>query len=297
MRQNKIGFIGLGKMGAPMAKNLLKAGFSLTVYDREEKNTKDLVKQGAKAGDSPKNVAKDSDVVWIMVPAEAVNETVLGEEGILQGMKTDGVVIDGGNSKPANSRKLARIADEKSVNFLDVGCSGGPSGAEQGTLVLMVGGQRRIFERCRSILDVLGEQAKYFGPSGNGHLVKVINNVLVATSSMAISEALSLAIAAGLNPEEVAAVMNGGVARGWLLELAQRVFADSQGIEHIKGHIGGGDTLRWGIEAAHELEVPLPMGSCAYMMRKLSRLEDNYMFKINSALRQKFGGHDIRKAK
>ena len=210
--KERVGLIGLGKMGRPMACNLLKAGFSLTLYDCDEKPVHDLIQQGAQAARSPKEVAERSEVVWIMVPAAAVEGVVLGEQGVLRGMKEGGIVIDGGNSHPASSKRLAEIAAEKSVFFLDVGCSGGPSAAERGTLALMVGGDKKAFERCRPIFETLGSVVKYFGLSGSGHLVKVINNVLVAVSSMAVSEALALAIRAGLDPKEVAEVMNAGVA-------------------------------------------------------------------------------------
>lgn len=296
MKRN-IGFIGLGKMGFPMACNLLKAGFSLTVYDRDEKPVRKLTQQGAQAARSPKEAAERSEVVWIMVPAAAVEGVVLGEDGVLQGMREGGIIIDGGNSHPASSRRLAEIASEKGVFFLDVGCSGGPSAAEQGTLALMVGGDKKAFERCHPILEALGSVVKHFGPSGNGHLVKVINNVLVATSSMAVSEALALAIRAGLDPKEVAEVMNAGVARGWLLELAQRIFERPEGIRGIASEVGGGETLRWGLELAHELDLPLPLASIAYEMRKLSRQERNEIFAINAALRREFGGHEVERLK
>jgi 3-hydroxyisobutyrate dehydrogenase-like beta-hydroxyacid dehydrogenase len=276
-----------------MASNLLKAGFSLTVYDRDEKAVQELVRLGAQAARSPKEVAERAEVVWIMVPYQAVEEVVLGDQGVLQGMKKGGIVIDGGNSNPASSRRLAKIALEKGIFFLDVGCSGGPSAAEQGTLALMVGGDRKAFERCRPIFEALGSVIKYFGPSGNGHLVKVINNVLVATSSMAVSEALALAIRAGLDPREVAEVMNAGVARGWLLELAQRIFERPEGIKGIAGKVGGGETLRWGLELAHDLDLPLPLASTTYEMRKLSRQERNEIFAISAALRREFGGHKV----
>jgi 3-hydroxyisobutyrate dehydrogenase-like beta-hydroxyacid dehydrogenase len=290
-----VGFIGLGKMGHPMARNLLKAGFSLTVYDRDEKPVRELAQLGARAARLPKEVAERSEVVWIMVPHQAVEEVVLGEQGVLQGMKEGGIVIDGGNSHPASSRRLAKIASEKGVFFLDVGCSGGPSAAEQGTLALMVGGNKKAFGRCRPIFEVLGSVVKHFGPSGNGHLVKVINNVLVATSSLAVSEALALAIRAGLDPKEVAEVMNAGVARGWLLELAQRIFERQEGIQGIVGKVGGGETLCWGLELAHELDLPLPLASTTYELRKLSRREQNEIFAINAALRREFGGHEVEK--
>ena len=295
MNKQNVGFIGLGKMGRPMARNLLKAGFPLTVYDRDEKPLQDLVQQGAQAARSPKEVAERSEVVWIMVPAAAVEEVVLGEQGVLRGMKEGGIVIDGGNSNPASSRRLAEITAEKGIFFLDVGCSGGPPGAEQGTLALMVGGDKKAFERCRPIFEVLGSVVKHFGQSGNGHLVKVINNVLVAVSSMAVSETLALAIRAGLDPKEVAEVMNAGVARGWLLELARRIFERPEGIKGIAGKVGGGETLRWGLELAHELDLPLPLASVAYELRKLSRQERSEIFALNAALRREFGGHEVER--
>jgi len=288
--KKRVGFIGLGKMGRPMARNLLKVGFSLTVYDRAEEPVQELVQLGAQAASSSEKVAERSEVVWIMVPHQAVEEVVLGEEGILQGMKGGGTVIDGGNSNPAFSRRLAKIVAEKRASFLNVGCSGGPSGAEQGTLALMVGGDREAFERCRPIFEALGSVIKYFGPSGKGHLVKVINNVLVAVSSMAVSEALALAVCPGLDPKEVAELMNAGVARGWLLELSQKIFERPEGIKGIAGRIGGGETLRWGLELAHE---PLAI---TYEMRKLSRRKHSEVFAINAALRREFGGHEVGKA-
>ena len=287
----RIGFIGLGKMGYPMARNLLRAGFSLTVYDRDKKPAQELSRQGALIACSPREAAACCEVVWLMVPASVVEEVVSGKNGILQDMKEGEVIIDGGNSNPVSSQHLAKIVSKKGVSFLDVGCSGGPPGAQEGTLALMVGGDKEAFGRCRSIFAALGSQLKYFGASGNGHLVKVINNVLVATSSMAVSEALALAMRAGIDPKEMTEVMGAGVARGWLLELSQQILERPDGIKNIAGNIAGGETLRWGLELAHKLDLPLPLASVAYEMRKLSRQKQNEMFAINAALRQEFGGH------
>lgn len=241
MNKRNLGFIGLGKMGLPMATNLLATGFALTVYDLDEKPVNELDKVGAQAVNSSKDVGEKSEVVWIMVTHQAVEKVVLGDGGVLSGMRQGGIIIDGGNSNPVSSQRIARITAERAVAFLDVGCSGGPEGAAKGTLAIMVGGDRRTYEDCLPIFKALGSQVAYFGPSGMGHLVKVINNMVVAITSMGIAEALAFAMKNGLNPSAVAEVLNAGVGQSWLPELAKRIFDCPGGIEGIGSRIGGGD--------------------------------------------------------
>lgn len=199
-----------------MARNLLAAGFPLTVYDVQEGPVKEMVASGATVASLPREVGEESDIVVIMVPSAAVESVILGEEGVLWGMRRRGIIVDGGNCNPAVSQRIAEKAAAEGVAFLDVGVSGGPEGAANAALALMVGGgEEWAYQECLPLFQALGTQVTYFGPSGRGHLVKLINNLLVAVVSMGVAEALAFARRVGLDPKEVAGVLNAGVARGW----------------------------------------------------------------------------------
>lgn len=203
--------------------------------------------------------------------------------------------MDGGNCNPIVSHGIAEKVASQGVTFLDVGVSGGPEGAANAALALMVGGEEWAYQECLPLFRALGTQVSYFGPSGRGHLVKLINNLLVAVVSMGVAEALAFARRVGLDPKEVARVLNAGVARGWLLELAERIFEQPEGIKGIGEPIGGGKQLKWALELAHEMDFPLPLTGVTCELRKLSRQDRVEAFAINAALRAEFGGHEVER--
>ena len=189
----RIGFICLGIMGKPMARNLLKAGYSVTVFNRSRGKIDELVADGAAAGGSPSDVAQRSDVVITMLPdGPDVEAVVLGEQGVLAGAREGTLLIDMSTIAPAVAKRLAEAAHERGVQMLDAPVSGGDKGAVAGTLSIMVGGEQQAFERALPIFQALGKTITHCGPSGAGQIVKACNQVVVALVIEAVSEALVL---------------------------------------------------------------------------------------------------------
>jgi len=211
----RIGFIGLGLMGKPMARNLMKAGFPLTIYARHPENVQELVSEGATLVSSSRTVGAASDVVITMLPnSPEVEEVVFGEMGVLASARPGTIIIDMSTIAPDASRAFARRCAEKDVAFLDAPVSGGSNGAEAGTLSIMVGGDQGAFTTCRSIFEAMGSKEKifYVGPSGSGEVVKVANNLLCGAIAAATAEALALGVKAGVEVESLAKII--GVSSG-----------------------------------------------------------------------------------
>jgi len=209
----KIGFIGLGIMGKPMSKNLIKAGHELTVYDLVEAPVRELEKEGAKIGGSSKEVAARSDLTITMLPdSPDVEKAALGPNGIFEGIKAGSTYIDMSTISPVTTKKLAEAAKAKGVRILDAPVSGGERGAIEGALTIMVGGAREVFDACLPIFQAMGKNIVYCGGIGSGQVVKACNQILVAGVLEAASEALVLGAKAGVDPEVVLKVIAGGYA-------------------------------------------------------------------------------------
>jgi 2-hydroxy-3-oxopropionate reductase len=216
----KIGFIGLGLMGKPMAKNLLKAGFTLTVCSRSPAPVVELAGLGATAAPSARGVAAASDVVITMVPdAPEVEQVVTGPEGILAGARPGLIHIDMSTISPLATRRLAALEQQAGVSLLDAPVSGGTVGAEAATLSIMVGGDEVAFEICREVFAALGTRLNYMGPSGAGQTTKACNQIMTGGINAVMAEALVLAQKSGLDPAKVVEVLSGGAARCWALEV------------------------------------------------------------------------------
>jgi 3-hydroxyisobutyrate dehydrogenase len=197
--KEKIGFIGLGTMGKPMGFNLIKAGYSLTVYDINPKPVKEFQEKGATVGRSIREVASQSDVVITMLPNSGDVETVvLREGGVIEGVQSHSIVVDMSTIDPSVSRKIFKVLREKEIHMLDAPVSGGQMGAEAGTLAIMVGGEEEIFKRCLPIFKGMGKNIFYCGPSGNGEIVKLVNNVMSGVFRLVSAEALALGVKAGV---------------------------------------------------------------------------------------------------
>ncbi|HZT98572.1 MAG TPA: 2-hydroxy-3-oxopropionate reductase [Ktedonobacteraceae bacterium] len=215
-----IGFIGLGIMGKPMARNLMKAGYKLVVYNRSQAPVKELAADGAAGADSPKAVAEQSDVVITMLPdSPQVQEVMTGENGVLGGAKASTLVIDMSTISPVVTQELARLAQERGVRMLDAPVSGGDVGAQQGTLSIMVGGSAEDFEQARPIFEVLGKTIVHVGGTGAGQVVKACNQIVVALTIEAVSEALVLGSKAGVDPAVILKVLSGGLAANRVMEV------------------------------------------------------------------------------
>jgi 3-hydroxyisobutyrate dehydrogenase len=266
MSQPSVGFIGLGIMGRPMCKNLIQAGFPLTVWNRSQPGIDEVVGYGARAADSPRAVAEQSDVVITMVTdSPDVRQVILGEEGVIHGAKPGAVVIDMSTISPSVTREIAAALEAKGVHMMDAPVSGGDRGAIAGTLSIMVGGEEPVFERCRPIFEAMGKVIVYIGPSGSGQVVKLCNQVAGAIHLQAMCEALILACRAGVDPARMLEAVSAGAAGSWMLSnLAPRL---------LRGDLNPGfmvklqeKDLRLVMETSEELSLALPATALVHQL-------------------------------
>jgi 2-hydroxy-3-oxopropionate reductase len=257
----KIGFVGLGIMGKPMAKNLLKAGYQLVVYDIVPAAVQEVAAAGAEAASSAKEAAQKTDIVITMLPnSPHVKAAVLGPNGVLEGAKPGMIIVDMSSIAPLAAKEVAAQAADKGVEMLDAPVSGGEPKAIDGTLSIMVGGKKEIFEKCQTILSKMGASVVHCGDIGAGNTTKLANQIIVALNIAAMSEALVLGAKAGVNPETIYQAIRGGLAGSTVLDakapmLLSGNFKAGFRIElHIKD-------LANAIETGHEVGVPLPLTS------------------------------------
>ena len=262
----KIGFIGLGIMGAPMARNLLKAGFSVVVYNRTAAKAEALAKEGAGRASSPKEVAQECPVVITIVSdTPDVEEVILGQNGVIEGVSAGSVVIDMSTISPQATQRIAAKLEEKGAQMLDAPVSGGDRGAIAGTLAIMVGGEAEIFERCLPIFQALGQNIVHVGPSGSGQTVKLMNQILVVGILNAVVEALVFGQKAGIDLKKAIQAVKGGAAGSWQLEhlaprILERDFRPGFMIDLVQ------KDLNLIMEAAHAMKMPLPTTSFIHQM-------------------------------
>ena len=227
MPAERIGFIGLGVMGKPMARNLIAARHDLVAYSRTRADVDELVAEGATAAATPRDVAQSSDVVITMLPdSPQVEEVLAGEDGVLHGARTGALVVDMSTISPVVTRALADQAAARDVGYVDAPVSGGDVGAREATLSIMAGGREEDFERARPLFEALGKTVVHVGPVGAGQVVKACNQVVVALTIEAVSEALVLGSKAGVDPAVVIQVLSGGLAANRVMELRGRNFLE-----------------------------------------------------------------------
>ncbi|AHY46923.1 3-hydroxyisobutyrate dehydrogenase and related beta-hydroxyacid dehydrogenase [Rubrobacter radiotolerans] len=214
----QVGFIGLGLMGYPMAKNLARAGYRLAVSNRSSQKAERLASETGAAAGTPEEVAKNSDVVFTMLPGPSEVEAVV-RRALIPAARPGTTLVDMSTSSPPLARKLARLGSERGLGVLDAPVSGGDVGAIEGTLSIMVGGEAEDFERAKPLFDVLGKTVTHVGPAGAGQVVKAANQVVVALTIEAVSEALVLASRGGVAPEVVLDVLGGGLAANKVMEV------------------------------------------------------------------------------
>jgi 3-hydroxyisobutyrate dehydrogenase len=252
-----IGFIGLGIMGQGMARNLLKAGFELHVWNRTESRMKSLLDEGASAGKSPADVASNCDIIITCVSdTPDVEDVILGEQGVINGVRTGSLVIDCSTISPQVTKKIATKLEEIGAYMLDAPISGGSEGAANGTLSIMVGGDLEQFERANAVFSAMGKTVTHVGPSGAGQTVKLVNQILVVVTMLAVGESLLFAQAGGLDLDKTLAAVSGGAAGSWMLS--------NRGPQVIERDWRPGFTidlqqkdLRLVLEAADQMGVPL----------------------------------------
>jgi 2-hydroxy-3-oxopropionate reductase len=259
MSKPVIGFIGLGIMGKPMARNLLRAGYPLVVHNRSRPAVHELVRDGATAGSSPREVAAQCDVVITMLPdSPDVEAVALGSEGLIAGAHPGLLYVDMSTIAPVAAVRVASALVEKGVDCLDAPVSGGDVGAREGTLSIMAGGEPAAFDRAKPLFDVLGKSAVLCGPIGAGQTVKACNQVLVAVTIAGVSEALTLGAKAGVDPAKIVEVLGGGLARCGVLEnRGQRmVHGDFEPGFRIRLHYKDLNIIH---QTGREYGVPLPV--------------------------------------
>jgi 2-hydroxy-3-oxopropionate reductase len=216
----RIGFIGLGIMGKPMAQHLLKAGYTLTVLDRAAESQNEIIAAGAQAGASPKQVAEQSDVIITMLPdSPDVEEVVLGKNGVLDGLRPGSLCIDMSTIMPSVARRVIAAVREKASDGMDAPVSGGQVGAQNATLSIMAGGSAGAFARAKPIFEKMGKNIVHVGEAGAGQVTKAANQIVVAITISAVSEALLLAAKAGVDPAKVREALLGGFAQSRILDL------------------------------------------------------------------------------
>ena len=256
-----IGFIGLGIMGKPMAKNLLKAGYPLVVYNRSKKPVEDLVKEGALSSNSPKEVAERAEIIITMLPdSPEVQEVILGKDGVIQGLKPNSVVIDMSSINPLVTQKIAETLKQKGVKMLDAPVSGGEAGAIQGTLAIMVGGEEEVYRDCMEIFKAMGKNIVRVGEIGAGGFTKLVNQMIVAINIAAVGESFSLGVKAGLDPQVIYEAIRGGLAGSQVLEAKGPMIFQRNFRPGFKIKLHHKDLCNV-LSTAKDLEVPLPLSS------------------------------------
>jgi 6-phosphogluconate dehydrogenase len=303
LQSKKFGFIGLGKMGKNMVERLLERNWEIVVYDKDEKARKELAKRGATEAKTIKDLVKNLKqprVIWLMVPAQAVDEVLLGEKRLAIFLEKGDVIIDGGNSFYLDSVKRQKKFAKRGIEFIDVGVSGGPEGAKKGAC-LMVGGKRKLFERLKPLFQDLACQNgfQFFEGAGAGHFVKMVHNGIEYGMMQAIAEGFNLMKESSykFDLEKVADLYNHGSVIesrliGWLKKAFEEHGRDLKRISGTVGHNGEGE---WMVKTAKKLKVPVKIIEESLIFRVLSEKNPGYTGKILSALREQFGGHKATK--
>jgi 2-hydroxy-3-oxopropionate reductase len=255
----RVGFIGLGIMGMPMARNLMEAGYELVLHNRSPEKAEELGKEGATVAATPREVAEKSDVVITMLPdSPQVREVVAGENGVLEGISEGALLIDMSTISPVVTEELAEALKEKGASMLDAPVSGGDVGAIEGTLSIMVGGEKEDFERARSLFEAMGKTITHVGPVGAGQVTKAANQVVVALTIEAVSEALVLGSAGGVSPEKILDVLSGGLAGNKVMEVKREKFLSHKFDPGFRSELHHKD-LGIALAAGREYGVVLPV--------------------------------------
>jgi 3-hydroxyisobutyrate dehydrogenase len=262
----RIGFIGLGIMGRPMSQNLLKAGYTLTVYNRSKGAAEELASAGAKVAGSPRQVAAESDVVITMVTdTPDVEQVILGPGGVIEAAREGLVVIDMSTISPKVTRAISAKLSAAGAQMLDAPVSGGDKGAREGTLTIMVGGPEAAFSDCLPILQAMGKKIVRMGESGAGQLTKLANQILVVGNMMGVCECLVFAKKAGLDQKLVIESLSAGAASSWSLvnlgpKAVDRDFAPGFKVKLLQ------KDLKLVLSSGDELDLALPSTSAAHQL-------------------------------
>jgi 6-phosphogluconate dehydrogenase len=296
----RIGFVGLGRMGANMVRRLLKDGHEVVAYNRTAEKTKEIEGEGALGSYSIAELVSKLEkprAVWIMVPAGDATEAQVAE--LMEHLEPGDTIIDGGNTNFHDDQRRHAALAEKGVNYVDAGTSGGVWGLQVG-YCLMVGGDEAAVKPLEPIFLSLAPAGGYLhvGGAGAGHYVKMVHNGIEYGLMQSYAEGFEI-LHASSYPLDLAGIadlwMQGSVVRSWLLELAARAFkANGQDLEHLKGYVADSGEGRWTIQEAIDHDVPAPVITLSLLTRLRSRQDDSYGAKVLAALRNEFGGHEVK---
>jgi 3-hydroxyisobutyrate dehydrogenase len=271
MGKPRIGFIGTGIMGAPMADNLSKAGYIVTIYDKNHENMERVIEKNdnINAGETPRSVAEASDIVITMLPSgEVVREVAFEGESLMKGFRSGALLLDTSSSEPWLTLKTADMLAEKGVEMVDAPVSGALAGAQAAKLVFMVGGKEDSVSRVMPMLSVMGEKIFHLGPTGSGHVMKCINNMITAMTFMATAEGLTMGKKFGLDPEIMTDVLNLSTGMSWISQthikqrILNRKFDDPFKLELMIKDIG------IAMELANTLKLPIPLSGLGHQLWK-----------------------------
>lgn len=275
--KSPVGFIGLGNMGAHMARNLLKSGHPLVVCDVNADVVKSFAAQGAKTASTPAGVAEHASTIVTMLPASAhVKSVYAGNDGIFKTVQKGALLIDASTIDPAAAKAVALQAEGVGCSFVDAPVSGGVGGAEKGTLTFMVGGEAAAFARARPLLSLMGKNIVHCGPVGSGQVVKICNNMLLGISMLAVSEAMSLGVKHGMDPKLLASIINTSSGRCWSSDTYNPCPGAMDGVPASRGYTGGFGSalmlkdLGLALSAASESKTATPLGGLAHQLYTLA---------------------------
>jgi 6-phosphogluconate dehydrogenase len=301
----ELAMVGLGRMGVNMATRLLRGKHSVLAYDLSEaaiEKAEEVGAAGARSVEEIRGKLPAPRVVWVMVPSGDPTEKAISQlTGILEG---GDIIIDGGNSNYKDSVRRAAMLREKGLHFVDVGTSGGIWGVSEG-YSMMVGGEKSVVEKLRPIFETLAPDVDkgwgHVGPSGSGHFVKMVHNGVEYGLMQAYAEGFEIM----KNKEEFALDLHqiaeiwryGSVVRSWLLDLTADALAGDQDLSAIEGWVADSGEGRWTVADSIDLDVPAPVITLSLLMRFVSRQKESYAAKLLAAMRNKFGGHEVRPRK
>jgi 6-phosphogluconate dehydrogenase len=299
----KIGMIGLGRMGGNMAERLMKGGHQVAGFARKHETVDGFVKRGGEGAYSLEELVNSlitPKIIWLMIPAgPAIDKTI---EGLLAHMGKGDIIVDGGNSNYKDTMRRAALLKEQGINYVDVGTSGGIWGLSEG-YSMMVGGDKDTVALLRPILETLAPTPNLgwgrVGPSGAGHFVKMVHNGIEYGMMQAYAEGFALMDKKeefNLDLHNIAEIWRfGSVVRSWLLDLISQALSENPDLEGVAPYVEDSGEGRWTVFEAIDLDVATPVITMSLLRRLISRGESDYSDKLLSALRNKFGGHEIKK--
>lgn len=301
MAEKDVGIIGLGKMGKNICLQMLAKGYKVTAWNRSPEPVTEVTAKGANAAKSIKDLVKMLDkprVIWVMLPSGEVNKEAIKE---LSGYCDKGdLIIDGSNSFYRESVALYEMLRQKEINYLDAGCSGGPSGALSG-MCIMVGGDKQVFEKREKLFKDLsiGDGYLYTGNAGSGHFTKMAHNAIEYGMMQAIGEGLELIEAGPYKDTDIAELCrlwnNGSVIRGYLIELAGRAISRDRHLSDIAPYVEDKGEGRYAVHTAIDYDIPFNIITTSLYTRFESRSDKKFQKRVLSALRHEFGGHEVKK--